>query len=93
VVTLSRDAGAQVLLVAVPQPSIGAALGAGLSDHPLYERLADELAQPLHAGGWSRVLGDDKLKSDQIHANGEGYRVFAEGLAATLRERKLLTTP
>jgi len=92
-VTLSREAGAQVLLVGVPQPSIGAAIGAGLSDHPLYERLADELALPLHAGGWARVLGDEKLKSDQIHANAEGYRVFAEGLAATLRERKFLTKP
>ncbi len=90
VVALSRAAGAQVLLVAVPQPSLTAAIGAGLSDHPLYERLAGELALPLHAGGWSRVLGDATLKSDQIHANAEGYRVFAEGLAATLRERKFL---
>jgi acyl-CoA thioesterase-1 len=93
VVTLAREAGARVLLVAVPQPSIGAALGTGLSDHPLYERLADELALPLHAGGWSRVLGDASLKSDQIHANAEGYRVFAEGLAATLRERQFLKAP
>lgn len=93
VVALARDAGAQVLLVGVPQPSIGAAIGTGLSDHPLYERLADELALPLHAGGWSGVLGDAALKSDQIHANAEGYRVFAEGLAATLRERKFLTKP
>lgn len=91
VVALVRDAGAQVLLVAVPQPSLSAAIGAGLSDHPLYQRLADELALPLHAGGWARVLGDERLKSDQIHANAEGYRMFAEGLAATLRERKLLT--
>lgn len=93
VVTLAREAGARVLLVAVPQPSIGAALGTGLSDHPLYARLADELALPLHAGGWSRVLGDASLKSDQIHANAEGYRVFAEGLAATLRERQFLKAP
>lgn len=93
VVTLAREAGAQVLLVAVPQPSIGAALGTGLSDHPLYGRLADELALPLHAGGWSRVLGDASLRSDQIHANAEGYRVFAEGLAATLRERQFLKAP
>ncbi len=89
-VALSRQAGAQVLLVAVPQPSIGAALGAGLSDHPLYATLATELTLPLHAGGWARVLGDDKLKSDQIHANAAGYRVFAEGLVATLRAAKLL---
>jgi acyl-CoA thioesterase-1 len=93
VVALSREAGAQVLLVGVPQPRLTAAIGAGLSDHPLYQRLADELALPLHAGGWARVLGDEKLKSDQIHANAEGYRVFAEGLAAKLRERKFLNKP
>jgi acyl-CoA thioesterase I len=87
---LARDAGAQVLLVAVPQPSIGAALGAGLSDHPLYAKLADELKLPLHADGWATVLGDEKLRADQIHANAAGYRAFAEGLAATLRSTGLL---
>jgi acyl-CoA hydrolase len=92
-VALAREAGAQVLLVAVPQPSIGAALGAGLSDHPLYERLAAEQAIPLHAGGWARVLGNERLRSDQIHANAEGYRAFAESLAATLRDRQLLAAP
>jgi lysophospholipase L1-like esterase len=87
---LARGAGAQVLLVAVPQPSLGAALGVGLADHPLYAKLAQELALPLHAGGWARVLGDDKLRSDQIHANAAGYRAFADGLVATLRSTGLL---
>ncbi len=86
----ARDAGAQVLLVAVPQPTIGAALGVGLSDHPLYANLADELKLPLHAGGWATVLGDETLRADQIHANAAGYRIFAEGLAATLRSTGLL---
>jgi lysophospholipase L1-like esterase len=81
-----REAGAQALLVAVPQPSIGAALGAGLADHPMYSDLAAEAAVPLHAGGWARVLGSEKWRSDAIHANAEGYRVFADGLAATLRD-------
>jgi acyl-CoA thioesterase I len=81
----ARGAGAQVMLVAVPQPTIGAALGVGLSDHPLYAKLADELKLPLHASGWATVLGDEKLRADQIHANAAGYRAFAEGLAATLR--------
>jgi lysophospholipase L1-like esterase len=87
---LARDAGAQVLLVAVPQPSVAAVIGAGLADHPLYARLADELKLPLHAGGWSRVLSDPRFRSDAIHANAAGYRAFAEGLAATLREAKFL---
>jgi len=89
-VALARAAGAQVLLVAVPRPTLATAVGAGLSDHPLYEKLATELALPLHAGGWARVLGDDKLRSDQIHANAEGYRVFAEGLVTSLRATGLL---
>jgi acyl-CoA thioesterase I len=88
-IAATRNAGAQVLLIAVPQPTIGAALGAGLSDHPLYAKLADELKLPLHAGGWATVLGNEKLRADQIHANAAGYRVFAEGLAATLRKTGL----
>jgi len=89
-VATARQAGAQVLLVAVPQPSIGAALGVGLSDHPLYGKVATELQLPLHAGGWARVLGDDKLRSDQIHANAAGYSVFAEELVQTLQSSGLL---
>jgi acyl-CoA thioesterase I len=85
IVALAREAGAQVLLVAVPRPTLAAAVGAGLSDHPVYEKLAAELALPLHAGGWAGVLGDEQLKSDQIHANAAGYRVFAEGLLTRLR--------
>ena len=89
-IALARDAGAQVVLVAVPRPTLAASLGAGLSDHPLYDKLASELALPLHAGGWARVLGDEKLKSDSIHANAEGYSAFAQGLASTLRASGLL---
>ena len=90
IVALSRDAGAQVLMVAVPRPTLAAAIGAGLSDHPMYDTLAGELALPLHAGVWAHVLGDEMLKSDQIHANADGYRAFAEGLAASLRATGLL---
>jgi lysophospholipase L1-like esterase len=90
IIATSREAQAQVLLVAVPQPSLSAAAGLGLSDHPLYAHLAEELKVPLHAGGWSRVLGDAALKSDQIHANAAGYRAFAQGLVGTLRAANLL---
>ena len=93
IVALAREAGAQVLLVAVPRPTLAAAVGASLDDHPLYERLATELALPLHANGWAKVLGDERLKSDQIHANATGYRAFADGLAATLRAARIAPAP
>ena len=90
VVALARAAGAQVLLVAVPRPTLAAAVGAGLADHPMFAKLAGELALPLHADGWTAVLGDERLKSDQIHANAAGYQAFAAGLATSLRALGLL---
>ncbi|MFN7712024.1 MAG: GDSL-type esterase/lipase family protein [Curvibacter sp.] len=82
----ARTAGAQVLLVAVPQVSLLAAGTGRLSDHPLYAELAAELKMPLHATGWAEVLSRPELRADTVHANAQGYRVFAEGLRDTLRK-------
>ena len=45
---------------------------------------------PLFSGAWSEILSDEKLKSDQIHANAAGYRIFAEKLERFLREEGFL---
>lgn len=78
-----------VVLVGVPHISIGALFG-HLSDHPMYETLAEQYKIPLFADAWSEILGDDKLKSDQIHANAAGYRLFAEKLDGFLKEKGFL---
>lgn len=83
-------AGAQVMLIAVPEPSLGAAAIGSLSDHPLYAELAGQLRLPLHAKGWSGVLSDAQLRSDRIHANAAGYERFARGLLESLRQSGLL---
>ena len=83
---LARDAGAQVLLVGIPEASALAAAARSLADHAMYEELAAELKLPLHAGGWAKVLSDPALRSDAIHANAQGYEAFAAGLAQRLRE-------
>jgi acyl-CoA hydrolase len=82
----AQAAGAQVLLVAVPQVSLLAAGTGSLRDHPLYAELAGEQKLPLHAEGWARVLSQPDLRADTVHANAQGYRVFAEGLLPTLRQ-------
>ncbi|NRF68859.1 arylesterase [Aquincola sp. S2] len=86
---LARAAGAQVLLIAVPRPSVSAAFSGSLADHAMYAETADALSLPLHREGWSQVLADARLRSDQIHANAAGYRHFAERLAAAAREMGL----
>jgi acyl-CoA thioesterase I len=75
-----RASGAEVLLIGVPEPR----LFGGAPD--FYERLAEELGVPLEQDVFSKVLRDNRLKSDPIHANAAGYRLVAERLAARLRE-------
>ncbi len=66
--------------------TLGALFG-HLSDHPLYMRLSEEYGIPLFGGAWAEILGDNNLKSDQIHASGKGYRKFAEDLNQFLKNR------
>jgi acyl-CoA hydrolase len=86
ITALAQEAGVPTLLLAVPRPTLAAAVTRTLDDHPLYAELAAERDLPLHAGGWSAVLSDAALRADRIHANAEGYARFAQGLHGALRE-------
>jgi acyl-CoA hydrolase len=90
---LARAAGAQVLLIAVPRPTLAAAFTGSLTDHPLYGEIAEALQLPLQRQGWAEVLADDSLRADQIHANAKGYARFAQSLAATAAAAGLLVRP
>jgi lysophospholipase L1-like esterase len=93
IVELSLAAGAQVMLIAVPRPSLMAASIGSLTDHPMYAELAEALNLPLQRQGWSEVLSDERLRSDAIHANAQGYEQFARSLITTARAAGLLATP
>lgn len=84
-----QEHGAAVVLIAIPAFSLGAALGFP-KDHPLYQELAQRYDVPLFAHAWSDILGKDALKSDQIHANDQGYRLFAERLQSFLEKESVL---
>ncbi len=81
-----RAAGAQAVLIAVPRPTVAAALLGALDDHPLYGALAATHGVPLFASGWAEILSNASLKSDRIHANAAGYERFARELHGFLRE-------
>lgn len=81
-----QASGAQVLLVAVPQFSLLAAGTGRLSDHPLYQELAKELKIPLLEGAWAEILSKPQWRSDQVHANAEGYAQFAQKMQVFMHE-------
>lgn len=78
-----------VVLIAEPYFSNSALFGKA-SDNPIYAEIAKEKNIVLFAkgdGGWSEILSDTSLKSDQIHANAQGYAKFAENLYQFLKEQ------
>ena len=83
-----KAANIPVVLIAEPHFSSSALFGRA-SDNPIYKEIATSEEIPLYSKGWSQVLSDDSLKSDQIHANAAGYRHFAEGLYGYLQDEGL----
>lgn len=75
-----------VVLIAQPHLSASALIGKA-SDNPVYERVAKQTKVPLFAKSWSRILSDNSLKSDQIHANEAGYTKFANELYEFLKDQ------
>ena len=70
-----RASGADVMLIAVPAPTLFG------GPPEFYTRVADDLKLPLEDEVFDEVLRDNRLKADPIHANAAGYRVVAEQLA------------
>ena len=81
-----RKERAEMLLVAIPSYCVSCAVMSNLKDDPIYKEIAKREGLPLLAGSWSRILSKSSLKSDQIHANSKGYRIFAEDLAKFLKK-------
>lgn len=86
ILSLSKAQSVKTILVAIPEISALKASMGNLSDHPLYENIAEETATPLIADVFSDVLSDRDLKSDQIHANAKGYAVMSDKLYVKLQE-------
>ena len=79
-VRLIKDSGADVILVAVPQP------GLVLRPAAFYRRLAAELRIPCDIQTVTRILSQPALKSDPIHPNAQGYQALAEAVARLIEE-------
>lgn len=79
-IDLAKANNTQVVLIGVPQ------FGVFPSPAPLYEELASSNQLALENNVLSDILGDNRLKSDQIHPNAEGYATFAQSIAGLLQQ-------
>ena len=90
IVRQAKVAGAQVVLVAVPELSLLGALTRRPDDAALYAEIGRDEQVPVIADVFSDILARPELCADQIHPNAAGYRKMAEGIAAALRGFGLL---
>ncbi|MDR3300354.1 MAG: arylesterase [Candidatus Accumulibacter sp.] len=84
-VAAARSAGAQVVLVGVPELSLLASLAGKASDSAIYGELGKEEGVPVIADVFSDILSRPELCADKIHPNAAGYRQMAAGIHATLK--------
>lgn len=87
IATIGKFKAANIPVILIAEPYFSSSILFGkASDNPIYKDIAKREEIPLYPKRWSEVISNDRLKSDQIHANAAGYRYFAEGLYAYLQE-------
>jgi lysophospholipase L1-like esterase len=82
---LIRAQGAKAVLLAIPQPSLTAAVFRNLSAPDYYRQVADAQKVPLIKDAIADVLSNPQLKVDQIHPNAEGHALLAEKISKELQ--------
>lgn len=80
-----QASGAQIILVAVPEPNIL------LSPPDFYAELAEQYQLNLEQDVVAEILSTPKLKSDPIHPNAEGYRLMAQAILNKLNASGAVT--
>ncbi len=76
----AKSKHSEIILISVPQKSLF------LSTSPIYAELAKEHDVVLISGLISKLLKDNKLKSDSIHFNKLGYQKLAESIYEKLSD-------
>lgn len=82
----AKDRGIGVMLIAVPK------FGLLLSPPDFYGKIAEEFAVPYDAETLSQIIRNSSLKSDEVHPNGQGYRLMATAIASRLKEAGAMPT-
>lgn len=84
-ITLIQESGAQIVLIGVPQ------LGLTLTVPDLYKELSETYNIPIELEILPELESDPKVKSDQIHPNATGYKLFAQSITQLLQASGAIT--
>ena len=77
-IRLARDQGIPVILLATPKPGLPPSIP------PFYGEIAAEMKLPYEEGVLRTVLLDQKLKSDMVHPNAQGYSRIADAVKSVM---------
>ncbi len=83
-INMIKKTGADVILIAVPEPSLL------LKPAPFYRELAEKYSLPLEEKVLSTILANRNLKSDSVHPNESGYLQMAFAIANLMVETKAI---
>ncbi len=81
-----KAAGAQVVMLATPEPSLAGAVLRNLSAPEFYGRVAGSHQVPLVEDAIADVLSDPLLKGDQVHPNAAGHARLVANIFEALRD-------
>jgi lysophospholipase L1-like esterase len=79
-IRLAKDKGAAVVLVGVPK------FGLMVTPPDFYQQIAAEFQIPYEGELMHQILLSRDLKADEGHPNAKGYKLFAEAVAALLKQ-------
>ena len=79
-IRLARDKGVDVVLLATPKPGLPPSIPA------FYGEIAAEQKLNFEEGVIRTVLFDNRLKSDMVHPNGQGYAEIATAVQKLLKK-------
>lgn len=85
-IQVARQAGAQVVLIAVPELSLLGAVTRKPADATIYRELGKEEKIPVVSDVFADILGHPDLCADQIHPNAKGYQQMETGIHTYLKE-------
>jgi len=87
-ITMAKQRDVQVVMLGVPSFNI-----LSLQSATYYDAIAKSADVPINLDILPEIIRDNKLKSDRIHPNREGYQIMAEAVYQLLTDSNLVLKP